>query len=166
MKLSLNIDGQVMETDFRANNTRAAITIDGREYAAEVSYPEPGLYVILLGGRVFRCTIDRMPGGSTEVIVNGRRRTIEVRDPKRTGARSGSAVGAGGRAVLTAPMPGKIVRVLRAVGDEVEAEAGLLVVEAMKMQNEIQSPKAGRVAEIRVEEGQTVNAGDVLAIIE
>jgi biotin carboxyl carrier protein len=166
MRLLFDIDGASIDAEFSAAPSGAELTIDGRRYSAEVSEPEPGLYVILIGGRVFRCTIDRTPDGSTEVIVNGRRRTIEVRDPKRTGARSGSAAGAGGRAVLTAPMPGKIVRVLRAVGDEIEAEAGLLVVEAMKMQNEVRSPKAGRVAEIRVEEGQTVNAGDVLAIVE
>jgi biotin carboxyl carrier protein len=63
-------------------------------------------------------------------------------------------------------MPGKVVRLLCAVGDEVAANQGVLVVEAMKMQNEVQSPKAGRVIEIRVREGQTVNAGEVLAVVE
>ena len=63
-------------------------------------------------------------------------------------------------------MPGKVVRILKAVGDEVESGQGVLVVEAMKMQNEVQSPKHGRVAELRVSEGQTVNAGEVMAVIE
>lgn len=166
MRLSFDIDGRKFEADFRADKARAEISIDGRVYAAEVSAPDPGLYVVLLGGRVFRCVIDRQPGGTTEVVVNGRRRQVEVRDPKRAGARTGAAAGAGGRAVLVAPMPGKVVRVLREIGDEVGAGTGLMVVEAMKMQNEVQSPKAGRLVEIRVEEGQTVNAGDVLAIVE
>jgi biotin carboxyl carrier protein len=63
-------------------------------------------------------------------------------------------------------MPGKVVRVLLNAGDEVAARQGVLVVEAMKMQNEVQSPKAGKIAEIKVSEGQTVNAGDVMAVIE
>ena len=63
-------------------------------------------------------------------------------------------------------MPGKVVRVLLNAGDEVAARQGVLVVEAMKMQNEVQSPKAGKISEIKVSEGQTVNAGDVLAVIE
>jgi beta-lactamase regulating signal transducer with metallopeptidase domain/uncharacterized membrane protein YkoI len=72
---------------------------------------------------------------------------------------------ADGRAVLIASTPGKVVRILLQVGDGVEAQQGVLVVEAMKMQNEVSSPKAGRVAEMRVREGQTVNAGEVLAVI-
>ena len=63
-------------------------------------------------------------------------------------------------------MPGKIVRVLVSVGDEVAANQGVLIVEAMKMQNEVLSPKAGKVSEIRVAEGQTVNASETLAVIE
>jgi biotin carboxyl carrier protein len=63
-------------------------------------------------------------------------------------------------------MPCKVVRALLNAGDEVAARQGVLVVEAMKMQNEVQSPKAGKIAEIKVSEGQTVNAGDVLAVIE
>jgi biotin carboxyl carrier protein len=63
-------------------------------------------------------------------------------------------------------MPGKVVRVLVSAGDEVAANQGVLIVEAMKMQNEVLSPKAGKVADIRVTEGQTVNAGETLAVIE
>jgi biotin carboxyl carrier protein len=63
-------------------------------------------------------------------------------------------------------MPGKVVRVLAAVGDAVEAGQGLLVVEAMKMQNEIRSPKSGKVERLLVKEGQAVNAGEVLAWVE
>ena len=63
-------------------------------------------------------------------------------------------------------MPGRVVRVLAARGEEVEAHQGVVVIEAMKMQNELKSPKAGRVAEIRVAPGDTVSAGDVLAVIE
>ena len=101
-----------------------------------------------------------------EVIVNGQRIPVTLQDPKRLRHGAGAEGQAGGRATLTSPMPGKVVRLLAAVGDEVAEGQGVLVVEAMKMQNEVQAPKAGKVAAISVSEGQTVNAGESLAIIE
>jgi biotin carboxyl carrier protein len=166
MKLALEIKGRTIDIDFRRADGRAEFAHDGQRREAEVSEPEPGLYVITIGARIYRCTIDRGSGGTAEIIVNGRRIPVEISDPKRARGRAGAVGGASGRVVLTAPMAGKVVRVICAVDDEVAAEAGVLVVEAMKMQNEVQSPKSGRVVEIRVSEGQTVNAGDVLAIIE
>jgi biotin carboxyl carrier protein len=87
-------------------------------------------------------------------------------DPKRL--RSGQSAGAHhtGAAEIVSPMPGKIVRVLLRTGDKVEAGAGIIVVEAMKMQNEMKAPKAGIVISINANEGATVNAGDVLAVVE
>jgi biotin carboxyl carrier protein len=70
-----------------------------------------------------------------------------------------------GRQQIVAPMPGKVVRVLVSAGDEVAAGQGLLVVEAMKMQNEIRSPKQGKVERFEVQEGQAVNAGEVLCVV-
>ncbi|MDQ3806105.1 MAG: biotin/lipoyl-binding protein, partial [Acidobacteriota bacterium] len=67
---------------------------------------------------------------------------------------------------ISAQMPGRVVRVLVEAGQEVEAGQPVVVVEAMKMQNEMKSPKAGAVAEVRARDGATVNAGDVLVIIE
>ena len=67
---------------------------------------------------------------------------------------------------MSAPMPGKVVRILMRQGDEVEAGSGVLVVEAMKMQNEVKSPKKGTIQKILVGEGTAVNAGDVLAIVD
>jgi biotin carboxyl carrier protein len=63
-------------------------------------------------------------------------------------------------------MPGKVVRVLAAVGDSVEAGQGILVVEAMKMQNELKAPRAGRVVSVSAKEGDTVAAGEVMAEVE
>ena len=63
-------------------------------------------------------------------------------------------------------MPGRVVKLLKAVGDSVEAGEGVAIVEAMKMQNEIASPKTGRVASIKVQAGQTVSAGETLAVVE
>ncbi|MFN0121736.1 MAG: acetyl-CoA carboxylase biotin carboxyl carrier protein subunit [Blastocatellia bacterium] len=166
MKLELNIDGNDRAADFQLRDGQAVIDLDGQPHTAEVSEPEPGLYVIVLGNRIYRCTLERHADGTTEAIVNGRRIPVALRDPRRMRGGAAGAAGAGGRATLTAPMPGKIVRLLCATGDEVVSGQSLLVVEAMKMQNEVLAPRAGKVAEIRVAEGQTVNAGEIMVIVE
>jgi biotin carboxyl carrier protein len=90
---------------------------------------------------------------------------VEIFDPRELRARS-SAGASQGRQNVAAPMPGKVVRLLVAAGDAVEAGQGLIVVEAMKMQNEMKSPKAGVVVEIKITEGATVSAGEILIVIE
>ena len=90
----------------------------------------------------------------------------EVVDPRTWRCRRHGVLEAEGRQQVLAPMPGKVVRLLVKVGDKVEAGQGLLVVEAMKMQNEIRSPKSGVVERLQAKEGQPVNAGEVLAWVE
>jgi biotin carboxyl carrier protein len=97
-----------------------------------------------------------LAGRVTRVIVNGRRR-------RRAGDDAGSAHG---EQKVTAPMPGRVVRMLVATGDTVEARQPVVVVEAMKMENELRSPKAGTVKEVPVAAGASVEAGRVLLIIE
>ena len=91
---------------------------------------------------------------------------MRLSDPKRLRGAGAAAGHEAGRAQVHAPMPGKVVRVLVEEGQEVEAGAGLVVVEAMKMQNELKSPKAGTVIELHARVGATVNAGEVLAVVE
>lgn len=166
LKLELEIDGQVFDAEFNTANGNVQLRLGDQNHDAEISQPEPGFFVVQVNNRVYRCALDKLPNGETEIIVNGVRVPVSVRDKKRlrTGAIGG--IGASGKVTLISPMPGKIVRVLLQPGDEVAANQGVLVVEAMKMQNEVQSPRAGTVAEIRVAEGQTVNAGETLAIVE
>jgi len=105
-------------------------------------------------------------GSSIQLTIAGERYAAEVRDPRSYRARSpGSSVELGPKK-LVAPMPGKVVRVLAPVDSPVEAGQGVLVIEAMKMQNEIKSPKAGRVRQLLAAEGQAVNAGEVVAVVE
>jgi biotin carboxyl carrier protein len=166
MRLEIEIDGQVIETEFSVTNGAARLIHDGKTYEAGVSEPEPGIFVVVFNNRVYRCLIEKLPNGETEVIVNNRRISATARDKKHLRGKTGAAAGSDGRVTLNSPMPGKVVRVLLNAGDEVAAQQGVLVVEAMKMQNEVQSPKAGKIAEIRVNEGQAVNAGEALAVIE
>ena len=162
MKVDFEIDGHAFTGELNSDDGRVRLRFGERTWEAEVAQPESGLFVVLLDNNVYRCSPEH---ASNEVVVNGRRVSVVVRDRWQT-AGNASGKAADGRAVLIASMPGKVVRILLQVGAGVEAQQGVLVVEAMKMQNEVSSPKVGRVAEMRVREGQTVNAGDVLAVIE
>lgn len=166
MKLELEINRQRIDAEFTATNGTASLTIGGKTREAQVSEPEPGLFTIQLDNRVYRCSLERTPAGAKEVVVNGQRIPVAIVDKKRLRGGAGDSAASSGRAVLTAPMPGKVVRILRQVDDEVAEDQGIMIVEAMKMQNEVQAPRKGKVLEINVTEGQTVNAGDVLAVIE
>src|SRR5579883_1337699 len=120
----------------------------------------PGAYSFLIGDRSYDVIV-----AGTEIRVNGGAFAVEVFDPREMrGRKSGGANE--GRQNIAAMMPGKVVRVLVNAGDEVEAGQGLIVVEAMKMQNEMKSPKAGRVVEVKTKPDATVAAGEVLLVIE
>ncbi len=166
MKLELEIDGRIIAAELTATNGAAQLKVGEQTHEASVSQPEPGFFVVQLNNHVYRCALEKSPSGETEVIVNSRRILVTVRDKKRLRGIAGGSAGATGKVSLISPMPGKIVRVMLSAGDEVAANQGVLIVEAMKMQNEVLAPKAGKVAEMRVAEGQTVNAGEILAVIE
>jgi len=165
MKLEFDIDGRAIAAEYEKTNGVVRLTIDGRTHEAELYESEPGLFMVVVENRVYRCYPRRSASGRAEIEVNDKLIEFGIRDPKRF---AGGSAGAGsqGRASLTAPMPGKVVRIMLKTGDAVAAHQGILVVEAMKMQNEVQSPKDGTVSEIRVTEGQTVNAGDILVVID
>jgi len=126
----------------------------------DIQEVEPGVYSVILNGASYEVRV-----GVGEIFINGNGYPFELDDPRQW-KRPGSGAGIQGRAAIVAPMPGKIVRVLVSEGDLVEAGQGILVVEAMKMQNELKAPRAGRVTSIAVKAGDGVNAGAVLAAIE
>jgi biotin carboxyl carrier protein len=97
--------------------------------------------------------------------VNGRVFRVEVFDPRGLRAREQGGESRG-RLKILAPMPGRVIRVLVELNQEVETGQGLIVVEAMKMQNEMKSPRAGKVVEVKTAPGAAVSAGEVLAVIE
>jgi len=121
---------------------------------------EPGVYSVIAGLASWEVRV-----AGNEISIGGHRFPFEIED-RRQWKRSSHAASAHGRASIAAAMPGKIVRVLVAVGEEVVAGQGILVVEAMKMQNELKAPRDGRVTAIEVSENDSVNAGAVLATIE
>jgi biotin carboxyl carrier protein len=128
--------------------------------AADLLEVEPGVYSAIVDG----CSYEIAITGS-EVEIAGRRMRVELDDPRKWNPAAASRK-ASGRESVNAPMPGKVVRLLVAEGDEVAAGQGLVVVEAMKMQNEMKSPRAGKVVRIAVKPHEAVNAGSILLILE
>ena len=168
MRLNAEVEGEKVSVEVRREGGRVFAEVGGRRYELEARAVGEGEYLVVRDGRVYDCRVSAEGGGrgAYEVSAHGRVYGVRLTDPKHlrgAGVAHGSDAG---RAQVTAPMPGKVVRVLVEVGQQVEAGQGVVVVEAMKMQNELKSPKGGTVAELRAEAGATVHAGDVLAIIE
>jgi biotin carboxyl carrier protein len=143
-----------------------AFKLDERAMNADAVQVSPGTYSILIGGRSFVLHVTPTPDGKLKVQSGPHEYTASVVDPREWRSRRKGLQEAEGRQQIIAPMPGKVIRILVKEGDAVEMGQGLLVVEAMKMQNEIRSPKSGRVGTLQAKEGQTVNAGEVLAWVE
>ena len=118
-------------------------------------------FSVLANGRSFQVSV--LPNG--EVSVNGRLFHVDIIDPRSLRARQSNGA-ASGKRIITAPMPGRVIRVLVEAGQTVEAGQGLIVVEAMKMQNEMKAPQAGVVTQVKTNVGATVTAGDVLLVME
>jgi biotin carboxyl carrier protein len=142
------------------------VTLDGRLVAVDAVEIAPNTLSILLDGQSFEINVTPSPDGKLKLQTGSQEFTAEVIDPRAWSGRRHSGVEAEGRQQIVAPMPGKVVRLLVKEGDRVEAGQGLLVVEAMKMQNEIRSPKSGTVERVLAREGQPVNAGETLAWID
>ncbi len=147
-----------------SSSSECTFAVDSVEGKAEVEAVGPGAYSILVGTRSYGVKIDES-GGDFVVAVDGRRFEIAIQDPRRPHGRAGGIDASGSRDIVS-PMPGKVIRVLVAAGDEVQPGQGLLVVEAMKMQNEIKASGAGRIKTVHVSEGSAVAAGEVMVVVE
>ncbi len=154
---------RLVELERNASGWR--VTLDGLVVAVDAAEVSPNTLSILLDGQSFEITVTLSPDGKLQLHTGTREFIAEVIDPRAWSGRRHSSVEAEGRQQIVAPMPGKVVRLLVKAGEHVEAGQGLLVVEAMKMQNEIRSPKSGTVERILAQEGQPVNAGEVLCVV-
>jgi biotin carboxyl carrier protein len=164
MTYDITIDGKNYRLDLNRADGHWSCGVDGHEVEVDAVLARPDVLSLRIGNQAYEVKCERV-AGDTHLWVGSARFAVEVRDPRSLRGRV-RAVDDHGPRKLTAPMPGKIVRVLVTQGDQVDAGAGVLVVEAMKMQNEIKSPKRGTIQKILVGEGAAVNAGDVLAIVE
>ncbi len=168
MKLNAELNNENYEIEIRREGEKVFACVDDRNYELEASEVEPNVYLLKNENKIYEVFVSPQTNATEPFEVKVKNQTFEINliDPKRLrGAAANSAI-ADGIAEIKTAMPGKLVRILTEVGAEIRQGKPVLVVEAMKMQNEMKSPKDGTVREIRFPEGATVNAGDVLAIIE
>jgi biotin carboxyl carrier protein len=171
VSVRIEAGGRTRTVDVRRNNDGFVASIDGREHTVDVN--EIGdTWSLLLGTRSHEVSFVEGLDGAMMVHVNGQSVPVSVESARRAwgargrGAGAGAPGGAAGPHRIKAPMPGKIVKVLVKPGDSVQPRQGLVVVEAMKMENELRSQKAGTVSEVRVKEGASVEAGTILIVVE
>jgi biotin carboxyl carrier protein len=165
MKLEVHISGRARTVELERDASGWRATIDDQSSSADVVEIAPNTLSVLLAGQSHEVCVTPSANGKLKLQTGAQEFSAEVLDPRAWSGRRHSSVEAEGRQQIIAPMPGKVVRVLIKAGDAVEAGQGLLVVEAMKMQNEIRSPKSGTVERVLASEGQAVNAGEVLCIV-
>jgi biotin carboxyl carrier protein len=139
--------------------------LDGRTVDIDAIIPRPDVLSLLIDGRAYEIKREQT-ATDLHLWVGSTRFGVELLDPRSLRSRQKSAGDEKGPREILAPMPGRVVRLLVAENSEVEAGQGIVVVEAMKMQNEIKSPKKGIVKKISATAGAAVNPGDVLAIVE
>ena len=140
--------------------------VDGKDLAIDAALTARDVLSVIVNDKAYEIKRERSLQGELHMIIGSARYAVEVRDPRSLRTRRAAAGAESGPQRLTAPMPGKIVRVTVQQGQAVKAGEAIIVMEAMKMQNEMKSPKDGKVQKILTTEGSTVNAGDTLAIIE
>jgi biotin carboxyl carrier protein len=160
----VTVDGKNYRLELDRSSGNWSCRVDGHEIEVDAVLVRPDVLSLRVGNKAYEVKRERA-AGEQHLWVGSACFAVEVCDPRSLRGRTRAADDQGPKK-LTAPMPGKVVRLLVSAGAEVAAGAGVLVVEAMKMQNEIKSPKKGTIQKILVNEGAAVNAGDVLAIVE
>jgi biotin carboxyl carrier protein len=164
MLYEVTIDGKSYRLELNHDDGRWFCRLDGRDLEVDAILVRPDVLLLRLGNAAYEVKSERL-ANDLNLWVGNMPFATEICDPRSLRGRARAGDDHGPRKI-TAPMPGKVVRLMVREGDEVEPGTGVAVVEAMKMQNEIKSPKKGTVQKILVSEGAAVNAGDVLAIVE
>jgi biotin carboxyl carrier protein len=166
MKWDVQIGDRTRQVELRRDGKGYAVAIDGRRYRIDAARPGPYVSSLLVGSDSYDLGVTAR-GERYTVDVRGRRFHFDLFDPSTRWAGSGSpGAGADGPREINAVMPGRVVAVLVKEGDEVEAGQGLAILEAMKMENEVESPRAGEVTAVHVKPGQVVEAGEKIATVE
>jgi len=160
------INGNTHRVELTKGEKTWLCKVDDTMMEVDAAFTARDVVSILLSGKAYEVKRERALSGETHMIVGSARYSSEVQDPRSLKTRRSHGGAGEGPQKLMAPMPGKVVRILVSEKDEVEAGQGIIVVEAMKMQNELKSPKKGVVSKVIAAEGATVNAGDPLMVIE
>jgi biotin carboxyl carrier protein len=165
MVYDVTIDGKDFRLELERKESGWQCRLDGRNIEMNAVLARRDVLSILIDGKAYEIKREHT-ATDTHLWVGSVRYLAELRDPRSLRGRKGAGADDKGPKKILAPMPGNVVRMLVNQGQPVEAGQSILVVEAMKMQNEIKSPKKGTLQEIVAIEGGNVNAGDVLAIVE
>ena len=168
MRFVATIDGAEHQLEVEELGAHALrVKVGDQQFDLDVHSAGRAAFSILIGNRAFDLGVVR-DGDDLVVASRGTATRVTLIDMARRSRHTGAGARplAAGKAQLKAMMPGRVINVLVKVGDEVAHLQGLVVVEAMKMENELKSPKAGKVTEIKVAPGQTVEKGDLLVVVE
>jgi biotin carboxyl carrier protein len=158
----IQVGGKSHRLELKETDAGWHCVLDGKEVPVDAAQTDCHTMSLLIGNESFE--VRREPDG--KLFIRGVRYETSVEDPRSWRGKRRRAGATEGPQKLTASMPGKIVRVLAHEGDKISAGQGIAVIEAMKMQNEIKSPKEGTLKKLLVHAGVNVNAGEVLAIVE
>ena len=162
MLLDISIAGKTQRLELKRRGSGWECSLNGRKVPVDAQEIDPETLSLLIGGHSFDVRLEL----NNKICIGGKRYEISVDDPRSWRGRRRAGAGTEGPQKLVASMPGKIVRVLASEGEKISAGQGIAVVEAMKMQNEIKSPKQGTLKKLLARPGMNVNAGEVLAIVE
>ena len=165
MNYDVTIDQRQCRLELEQKDGQWLCQLDGREVRIDPVLLRHNVLSLLIDGVSYEVKRE-MIGTEVHLWIGGARYQAELRDPRSLHSRKAAGGAAEGTKKIVAPMPGKVVRVLVQEKMEVMAGQGVVVVEAMKMQNELKSPKQGIVRKVVVVEGANVSAGDVLLIID
>ena len=166
MTYDVIVDNKTHQVELTRGEKTWICKVDGKEMEVDAELTARDILSVLVGGKSYEIKRERSLQGELHMVIGSARYAVDVQDPRSLRTRRAIAGVDAGPQKLKAPMPGKIVRVLVAEKDEVKAGQGIIVMEAMKMQNEMKSPKDGIVQKLLAAEGSAVNAGDTLASIE
>jgi len=165
MIYEVTIAGTVHKVELARDGPGWRCRLDGCDFPLDVRSLQDGVLSILINGKSYEVK-QEITATEINIMVGSQRFAAIVRDPRSLRSRRSLHAGEEGVKKVTAPMPGKVIRILAPVGTQVQAGQSVLVIEAMKMQNEMKSPKKGTVKKINVAEGAPVEAGQALAEIE
>jgi biotin carboxyl carrier protein len=181
LSFQVDVDGTVRRLALEHRGEGWVAQIDGRSVPVDVCEPTPGMLSLLIGeeasegaghseengagGRSYRC-VRVILADEESIAVGSRQHRIAVSDPRSLRGRRKRGGAGNGMLQVKASMPGRVARVLVAPGEVVVAQQGIMVIEAMKMQNELKAARDGRIAEVRVAAGDKVASGQVLAVLE
>ena len=160
------VDDKTHQVELTRGDKSWLCKVDGQDIEVDAELTTRDVLSVLVGNKAYEIKRERSLQGELHMVIGSARYAVEVQDPRSLRTRRALAGVEAGPQKVKAPMPGKIVRVLVAEKDQVKAGQGIIVMEAMKMQNEMKSPKDGIVQKLLAAEGSAVNAGDTLAIIE